>query len=101
VAIANVFSDVVAGRDTTNIFNQSGPDQYKPSVWASPSVNLEDLADGMNLPKGVVTSLLRDLYDADILGSQAPGRIEVTELGKLAYEVAQPTLSRLRNNGIP
>jgi hypothetical protein len=60
--------------------------QYIPSLWLKATIELRTFSEALGLPQGVVTSLLRDLYNEGIIGDESPTEIGVTEVGKLAYE---------------
>jgi hypothetical protein len=69
---------------TGDFFKAGG--SYRPPDWSTVELNVEELSRQLELPGGIVTSLMRDLYGEGILGEETPTKIVVTQLGKLVYE---------------
>ncbi|WP_124812099.1 hypothetical protein [Micromonospora globispora] len=87
-------SGVVAGSITNSAARLQR--QYTPDLWHNITIDMEAFSKQLGLPRGVVTSLMGDLFNEGILGDEDGPRVSVTELGRLAYEtVGEGGMSRI------
>jgi hypothetical protein len=75
---------------------------YTPTLWLKVEIKIDEFAASIGLPPGIVTSLMRDLYNEGIIGEESKAEIGVTELGKLAYEtVGEEGIARIISDSPP